>query len=79
MKKYLLILIGAITFASCEDLTDLNENPKDPATVPAGNLLANAQVELVDYLSSTNVNVNTFRLWSQQWSQTTCSGRKPLM
>ncbi|MDR9373762.1 MAG: SusD/RagB family nutrient-binding outer membrane lipoprotein [Schleiferiaceae bacterium] len=71
MKKYLLILIGAITFASCEDLTDLNENPKDPATVPAGNLLANAQVELVDYLSSTNVNVNTFRLWSQQWSQTT--------
>lgn len=71
MKKYLLILVGAITFASCEDLTDLNDNPKDPATVPAGNLLANAQVEMVDYLSSTNVNVNTFRLWSQQWTQTT--------
>jgi hypothetical protein len=64
--------LGVFILGGCtKDITDANNNPKAPETVPAGNLFANAEKELSDYMSSPNVNVNTFRLWSQQWTQTT--------
>jgi hypothetical protein len=73
MKKSLIIAsLGMFILGGCtKDLTDDNINPKAPEHVPAGTLFANAEKELADYMSSPNVNVNTFRLWSQQWTQTT--------
>jgi hypothetical protein len=49
----------------------LNENSKAPVQVPAGTLIANATVDLSDYLASVDVNLNNFTLWSQHWTQTT--------
>jgi hypothetical protein len=73
MKK-VLIYTGLAVFilSGCtKDITDFNKNPKAPEEVPAAMLYANAQKDLVYYMSSPNVNVNTFRLWSQHWTQTT--------
>lgn len=72
MKKIIYLLAFVFAFGSCaDDLTDLNVDTKNPQLVPATNLVANATVELFDFMTSTNVNVNNFRLWSQHWAQTT--------
>ena len=39
--------------------------------VPAGTLLANSTVNLVDGLASASVNTNVFRFTTQQWAMTT--------
>ena len=72
MKKLFTAASAALLIASCtNDLSDLNGNSKAPLQVPAGTLIANATVELSDYLASVNVNNNNFTLWSQHWTQTT--------
>ena len=71
MKKILIAASAALMVASCGDLTSLNQNTKAPETVPAGTLVANATVSMMDYLSTVNVNVNNFTLWSQHWTQST--------
>lgn len=51
---------------SCStDLENLNENIKDPAEVPGESLFTGAQKNLVDQMSSINVNINNTQLWSQ--------------
>jgi hypothetical protein len=71
MKKTILIMFTLFLVVSCEDLSDFNVDRKNPSTVPGGALVANATKDIFDFLTSTNVNVNNFRLWSQQWAQTT--------
>jgi hypothetical protein len=72
MKKLFTAASAALLIASCtNDLSDLNVNSKAPEVVPAGTLIANATVDLSDYLASVNVNRNNFTLWSQHWTQTT--------
>ncbi|MDO7698470.1 MAG: SusD/RagB family nutrient-binding outer membrane lipoprotein [Schleiferiaceae bacterium] len=71
MKKILIAASAALMVASCGDLTSLNQNTKAPEKVPAGTLIANATVSMMDYLSNVNVNVNNFTLWSQHWTQST--------
>jgi hypothetical protein len=72
MKKLFTAASAALLIASCtSDLSSLNENSKAPVQVPAGTLIANATIDLSDYLASVNVNLNNFTLWSQHWTQTT--------
>ena len=69
--NYSLVLFLLIAVGCTKDIDQFNNNDKSPTTVPANSLFANATVELMDYLASPNVNVNTFRLWSQHWTQST--------
>ena len=71
MKKITIVVLAIIALASCEKVTELNENVKNPNDVPADALIANAIKELSDLLTSTNVNENPLRLWSQHRTQTT--------
>jgi hypothetical protein len=71
MKKIIIIGLALLTVLSCEDLTELNEDIKNPKEVPAGALFASATKDLFDFMTEPNVNVNNFRLWAQQWAQTT--------
>lgn len=75
MKKIILLVgIFSITFACGDDnLTDLNQNVKDPVSgsVPAASLFGNAEKNLFDQMVSTNVNNNVFRLFAQHWTETT--------
>ncbi|WP_062060831.1 SusD/RagB family nutrient-binding outer membrane lipoprotein [Aquimarina longa] len=71
MKK-ILILITAIIIASCSDnLESLNENIKDPSSVPGESLFTGAQKNLVDQIVDLNVNNNNTKLWSQYLQETT--------
>lgn len=58
--------------ASCKkNLTDLNIDPKNPATAPSYAFFTNAQRTLMNNLTSSNVNLNIFRLIVQHWQETT--------
>ena len=71
MKKILIIGLLIGTLVSCDDLSELNQDVKNPQEVPAGALFANATKNFFDFMTEQNVNINNFRLWSQQWAQTT--------
>lgn len=71
MKKIVLIFSLFTILISCtNDITGLNENTKDPTSVPADFLFSNAEKAMVDQMVSTNVNSNVFRLFMQQWTET---------
>ena len=72
MKNIIIFILTLIILVSCGDkLTDLNKDIKNPEEVPPGALFANAQKDLFDFMTDCNVNWNNFRLWAQQWAQTT--------
>lgn len=57
---------------SCDkDFGDLNVDKKNPAAVPPGPLFSYAQKELIDVITTPNVNVGIFRLLAQYWTETT--------
>ncbi|MBN2662231.1 MAG: SusD/RagB family nutrient-binding outer membrane lipoprotein [Bacteroidales bacterium] len=72
-NKILLLFIFALgLMASCTDnFEELNTDPKHPTSVPAEYLITNAQIELSDQISSTNVNNNIWKLVAQYWTETT--------
>jgi hypothetical protein len=72
MKKiFLLMFVFAGLFSCSDDITDLNQDTVNPTEVPAEFLFTNAQKNMVDQMVSTNVNQNVFRLFVQQWTETT--------
>jgi hypothetical protein len=73
MKRILFsVLLSGMVLVSCKkDITDLNQNPKQPDNVTVASLYAIASINLADVLASPNVNTNIFRLFAQQWSETT--------
>ena len=57
---------------SCsDDITGLNQDVKNPTAVPSASLFTYAEKGIVDQMVSTNVNNNVFRLFVQQWTETT--------
>ncbi|QZE13481.1 SusD/RagB family nutrient-binding outer membrane lipoprotein [Halosquirtibacter laminarini] len=67
--KYTAIA-SLLFFASCsEKLTETNENPNAPTTVPTPSLLINAQYRLVDDIRDEWYSGRQALLWSQYWSQ----------
>lgn len=73
MKKFLIMLVAISAFiVSCQkDFGDLNDNTKQPVSVPPGTLFSYSQKSLVDIMTSTNVNNNIFRMLAQHWTETT--------
>ena len=63
-------VVGMMVSCS-QDITDMNVDPKRPATTKAEFLFTNAEKKLVDQMVSTSVNNNVFRLFAQQWTETT--------
>jgi hypothetical protein len=72
MKKVAILFLHVLMLAGCKkDLTSINADPKNPLAVPSYSLFTNAQRNLSNTLTSTNVNMNIFRLIDQYWEQTT--------
>ena len=71
MKKILAILCIILLFSGCKKLEDLNENTKDPTDVTGESLFTGAQKNLIDQMTSTNVNYNICRLIMQYWTEVT--------
>ena len=71
-KKYLILLVLVAFLASCTDkFEEFNTDVKAPSKVTGEALFSNAQLALVDQISSTNVNLNVWKLFSQYWTETT--------
>ncbi|HEX6983422.1 MAG TPA: SusD/RagB family nutrient-binding outer membrane lipoprotein [Balneolaceae bacterium] len=71
MKKLILPLFVSALIVTCEDLTEMNVDPKSPTQVEGNTLFTNAEKELVDFLASTDVNINVFKMYAQYWTETT--------
>jgi Starch-binding associating with outer membrane len=72
MKKIVLILgFLSLTISCTDDITGLNQDTKNATTTTSQYLFTNAQKALVDQMTSTSVNYNVFRLFSQYWTETT--------
>ena len=73
MKKiYLLVLIIASFITSCDkDFGDINVDTKKPSKVSPGALFSFASKSLANEMTSSNVNINIFRMLAQQWTETT--------
>jgi hypothetical protein len=71
MKRIILTVLLLNFLVGCEDITDLNDNPKKAKQAPAGTLFANAEKNLADILATPSVNSGIFRLLAQYWTETT--------
>src|SRR4051812_13529171 len=72
MKKITISLsFILLAFGCTKDLTSLNTDPKSPLVVPSYSLFTNAQRMFVNTVTSSNVNLNIFRLVDQYWQETT--------
>ncbi|MGV6845604.1 MAG: SusD/RagB family nutrient-binding outer membrane lipoprotein [Lutibacter sp.] len=49
----------------------MNVDTKSATEVPGETLFSNAQKNLVDFLASTNVNINIYKMFAQYWTETT--------
>jgi len=68
MKKILIYILPLILLVSCaKDLTDYNQDQKNPTNVSAGALFGSAIKALVDNQTSASVNINNFRFFVQYW------------
>jgi len=73
MKKIAILLsFIAVSVSSCtDDITGLNQDTKNPVTTKSEFLFTNAQKALSDQMVNTSVNLNVYRLFTQQWTETT--------
>jgi hypothetical protein len=72
MKKILMIVLPLVLLtASVDSLEDWNIDQKRASEVPARTLLTSAQKNLIDILTTPNVNSNNFRMFVQYWATTT--------
>jgi len=71
MKNIVAIILTFLVFSSCTKLEELNVNIKDPTNVPGESLFIGAQLALSNGMTTPNVNRNNFRMYVQQWTETT--------
>ncbi|MEN0055191.1 MAG: SusD/RagB family nutrient-binding outer membrane lipoprotein [Mucilaginibacter sp.] len=72
MKKIFALFLLASAFTACKkDITSLNTDPKNPAVVPSYSFFTYGQRLMTNTVTSSNVNLNIFRLVAQQWQETT--------
>jgi len=71
MKKLIFILTLVVTFSCSSDLTNLNVDTKNAVVAPGETLFSNAQKNFVDFMQSTNVNLNNYKMFAQYWTETT--------
>ena len=72
MKRIIYICSAVVLLAAActKDISKLNVDPKNPSQSPSKAFFTNAQRSLSNTLTSSNVNLNIFRLIVQQWQET---------
>ncbi|KFF08760.1 SusD/RagB family nutrient-binding outer membrane lipoprotein [Chryseobacterium luteum] len=72
MKKIIFSLfIASVALTSCgREITSLNSDEKNPENVNPDFLFASAEVGLVTQMTTPSVNLNIFRFFTQQWTET---------
>lgn len=72
MKKIIFsIATLSLLMTGCVDESnDYNNDHSKAYSVPAATLLTNAEKEIADQMTTPNVNLNIFRMFSQYWTET---------
>lgn len=72
MKKIVFSLfIASVALTSCgRDITSLNSDDKKPEIVNPDFLFASAELGLTIQMTTPSVNLNIFRFFTQQWTET---------
>ncbi|MFB0908388.1 MAG: SusD/RagB family nutrient-binding outer membrane lipoprotein, partial [Spirosomataceae bacterium] len=69
-KSWLLgVVLLSVALPSCEDVTELNVDPNQPVSVPAANLLTQAEYTLYNLQQGTGLNAGWGLLMTQQWAE----------
>ncbi|NMM47368.1 SusD/RagB family nutrient-binding outer membrane lipoprotein [Marinigracilibium pacificum] len=68
INKGILMGFMVLLFFSCDDITDLNENPNNPIDVPSEFLLPSAIVQGTYYMGGSFNRATSF--WVQHWATT---------
>jgi hypothetical protein len=69
-KSWLLgVVLLSVALPSCEDVTELNIDPNQPVSVPATNLLTQAEYTLYNLQQGTGLNAGWGLLMTQQWAE----------
>ena len=71
MKKLIILMVGILVYSCSNNIEDLNQNVKDPASVSGESLFTSAEKSLVDQMVDLNVNNNNTKLWAQYLQETT--------
>ena len=72
MKKIILYAGLLVILGSCtKNISRFNEETKNPAVVPADALFSNAVRNVMDGITTPNVNDNVFRFTVQHWAMAT--------
>jgi hypothetical protein len=70
--KYISLFVLIAVLVSCtKNFESFNTDVKNPASATGESLFSKAELSLVDEMSSTDVNINIFKLLSQYWTETT--------
>ncbi len=73
MKKVILIAFSLLVVVACQtddQYEDMNRDPKNPTQVDADFLFNSAVKSLFDQMTSTNVNLNVFKMLAQYFTET---------
>jgi len=67
-NKYLVLGLSALalSFASCEDYLDVNDNPNQALTAPTGNVMTSAMVSVM--VGHSGEDARLAGIWTQQFS-----------
>ncbi len=70
--KYIISLVLIVLISSCtKQFEEFNTDVKNPENTPGETLFTRAELALVDQVTSTDVNLNVFKLFAQYWTETT--------
>ncbi|QZE15807.1 SusD/RagB family nutrient-binding outer membrane lipoprotein [Halosquirtibacter laminarini] len=67
--RYITIVVLFLLMGCANDLTERNDNPNEPTSVPTPTLLINAQYRLVDDIRDEWFSGRMALLWSEYWTQ----------
>lgn len=62
--------VGLLLISCGRDITSLNDDPKNPSEVNTDFMFTSASVGLVTQMTTPSVNLNNFRFFTQQWTET---------
>lgn len=70
--RYIILLVLTVLIGSCtKQFEEFNTDVKNPERTPGETIFSRAELALVDQVTSTDVNLNVFKLFAQYWTETT--------
>lgn len=70
-SKYLIIVLIGVSAFACQDITDINVSPNEPAVVSTATLLTGSEKKMMDYIYDNWFSGRQALPYAQYWAQRT--------